>query len=351
VNIGGQVDTLLGTVPGKVLKKFLDDQAPNWAVLIAWNALFAMFPIIIFVASVLGAALNIIGITSTKVTGTLVSAIPDPQIRMQLDKSLAGVQHNAGLLFIIGLLGMLWGGSALFGAMEQAFAVIYHTKPRDFLWQKLLSFAMVFAFMALIAVSIGSAGILPALQTLPFVGQFLKHGPAADILQVIIGIASGFVLFSLLYFVIPNRKQHYFKIWPGALVAGIIFEIITLLFPLYLAINKGTAAYGTFGLFLILLTFFFFFGLITMIGVEVNSVLYPVPVEQPAREPIASAPKTASEAERRRATPQVSGPHAQARETSNGATRKGLHARTAFGLAVVASVIGVLVGRRTASPD
>jgi membrane protein len=338
MDIGAQVNTVMGTMPGKALKKFLDDQAPNWAVLIAWNALFAMFPIIIFVASVLGAVLNIVGITSTKVSSMLVGAIPDPQIRLQLDRSLAGVQHNAGLLFIIGLLGMLWGGSALFGAMEQAFAVIYHTRPRDFLWQKLLSFAMVFAFMALIAVAIGSAGILPALQTLPFVGQFLKHGAAAGVLQVIIGIASGFVLFSLLYFVIPNRKQHFFKVWPGALVAGIIFEIITLLFPLYLAINKGTAAYGTFGLFLILLTFFFFFGLITMVGVEFNSVLYPVPIEQPAREPITAAPKTAGQAS----------PAVQNGAAANGASRKGIRPRTALGLAVVASVIGAVVGRRTA---
>ena len=90
---------------------------------------------------------------------------------------------------------------------------------------------------------------------------------------------------------IPNRKQQFRKVVPGALVAGILFEGVTLLLPLYLELNKGINQYGkTFGLFFVLMTFFFFIGLITMVGVEVNSVIYPVPVELPGKDSSTPSP-------------------------------------------------------------
>jgi hypothetical protein len=85
------------------------------------------------------------------------------------------------------------------------------------------------------------------------------------------------------------------------------------------------------------MTFFFFLGLIMMIGVELNSVLYPVPIDLPGKDSYAVAPPE-------------SGPGGERRHmASNGQTpngRRGIPARAALGLAVVASVVGVLLGRR-----
>lgn len=337
---------LLKSVPGRVLQKFLEDQAPNWAVLIAWNGLFAMFPIVVFAAGILGLALSIFGIPSKLIYTDVFSAIPDPAAQSEILKALTGVKSQTGLLFVVGLIGTLWGGSALFGAMEQAFAVIYHTRPRDFVRQKLLGFAMVILFTLLAGVAVTSSSLLPALKQIPNLPEFLMSGIAAFMLQVLLGLISGLILFGAIYFVIPNRPQRWHKVLPGTIVASVLFELVSLVFPLYLSINSGVNAYGkTFGLFFILLTFFFFLGLITMVGVEVNSVVYPVELDQPARgQTMTGAPKTAREAARRGGAPQEGVPAAGL----NG-HRRGVRARTALGLAVVASVVGVLLGRRSAS--
>jgi membrane protein len=329
------------SVPGRVIRKFLEDQAPNWAALIAWNALFAMFPIVIFAASLLGLVLRLFGQANDRIYSTIFTAIPgDP--RPLLD-AVTTVKSQSGVLFIVGLVGLLWGGSALFGSIEQAFAVIYHTKPRDFLRQRLIAFGMVFLFTILVGVAVATSALLPALKHIPNIPEFLYSGVAAFILQVAVGITAGFLLFGSMYYVIPNRKQQFRKVLPGALVAGLLFELITLLFPLYLSINNGINQYGkTFGLFFLLMTFFFFLGLITMIGVEVNSVVYPVPIELPGKDSHAvAAPESGPEGERRR---MASNGH-----TPNG--RHGIPARAALGLAVVASVVGVLLGRRSANSD
>src|SRR6267142_2059155 len=139
--MSGRIDAMGGlmeSVPGRVIRKFLEDQAPNWAALIAWNALFAMFPIVIFAASLLGIVLGLFGQARDTVYSTIFTAFPgNPQ---PLLDAVSTVKSQSGVLFIVGLVGLLWGGSALFGAVEQAFAVIYHTKPRDFIRQKLIAF-------------------------------------------------------------------------------------------------------------------------------------------------------------------------------------------------------------------
>jgi membrane protein len=335
---------LMESVPGRVIRKFLEDQAPNWAALIAWNTLFAMFPIVLFAASLLGYALRLFGQANVVVYTTIFSAIPgDVHQQQELVKAVSGVKSQSGILLIVGLVGLLWGGSALFGAMEQAFAVIYHTKPRAFVRQKLIAFGMVFLFTLLLGVAVATSSILPALKHIPNIPEFLYSGVAAFILQVIVGTTAGLLLFGSIYYVIPNRKQQFRKVIPGALVAGVLFELVTLVFPLYISLNKGINQYGaTFGLFFLLMTFFFFIGLITMIGVEVNSVIYPVPIALPGKDSHAvAAPESGPEGEHRGVAMNGHAP--------NG--RRGIPARAALGMAVVASVVGVLLGRRSASGD
>jgi membrane protein len=337
---------LMESVPGRVIKKFLEDQAPNWAALIAWNALFALFPIVIFAASLLGFALRMFGEANDAVYKTIFSIVPG-ETQTELLKAVAGVKSQSGLLFIVGLVGLLWGGSALFGAMEQAFARIYHTKPRDFIRQKLVSFAMVVLFTVLAGIAVATSAILPALKQVPHIPAFLYSDGAGIILQMIVGIVTGVVLFATIYYVIPNRQQDFRKVLPGALVAGVLFELITLVFPLYIALNKGLNQYGaTFGLLFVLMTFLFFLGLVTMIGVEVNSVLHPEEIERPRRNKVSAASKTFDK-------PPVQ-TESQAEPVSNGAkrpVRRGLKGRTALLMAFGASIVGVLLGRRSAGSD
>lgn len=344
------MDRLLKSLPGRVAVKFLEDQAPNWAALIAWNALFAMFPIVLFAASLLGFALQIFGASaSAQVYDIIFRAVPgDAKQQSELIHAVTGVKSASGLFFVIGLLGTLWGGSALFGAMEQAFAVIYHTKPRDFIRQKLISFGMVLLFTVLVGIAVIGSTAVAALKKLPEIPGVPKvvYSGFGDILPVIVGVLAGFLLFLTIYYVIPNRKQDLRRVLPGALVSGILFELITLLFPLYINLNRGINQYGaTFALLFVLMTFFFFIGLITMVGVEVNSVMYPVGVRRPARgEALTDAPKTFGDA-RPRGAQQIEG----AANGERGPVRKGIKARTAVLVAVGASIVGVLLGRRSAS--
>jgi YihY family inner membrane protein len=341
---------LMNSVPGRVLRKFLEDQAPNWAALIAWNTLFAMFPIVLFTASILGFVLKFSGEANSRVYTIIFSAIPAGSTQQEdLLKAVSGVKSQSGLFFVVGLVTLLWGGSALFGVMEQAFAVIYHTKPRDFIQQKLISFGMVLLFSVLVGVAVATSALLPALKHIPDIPSVLYSGGADVILQALLGIVAGFLLFLTIFYVIPNRKQELRKVLPGAILSAVLFELVTLVFPLYLTLNKGINQYGaTFALLFVLMTFFLLLGFITMVGVELNSVIYPVEIEQPlVGETLTSAPKTAADGRGKR-VPAATEPSANG---GVGPIKSGIRARTAVLMAVGASLVGAIVGRRSAGTD
>jgi len=335
-----------------VAVKFGEDQAINWATLLAWNGLLSMFPILLVVASVLGLVLGLAHFDAQGLNRDIASAFPDDNLQAQVREALAGFRRQSGVFAVVGFAGLMFGGSALFGSMEQGFAIIYHTKPRSFVKQKLLGFGMIIVFSVLAGVAVGTSSLLPALKNIPGVPAALTTGPVALILQAILGVATGFLLFAVTYYVVPNRRQEWSKVWPGAALAGVLFEAVVLVFPFYLTINKGISSYGkTFALFFMLMTFFYFLGIVIMVGIEFNSVLYPPPVEEPgqALAPAQSSPKGeaqvvgSADGEYSRKV----GDNAEAGESgSKWVERRPPRVRALLGVGAVAWVAGVFVGQR-----
>src|SRR6266536_5149284 len=257
------------TLPGRVVRKFIADNGPSQAILIAWNTLFSIFPIVLAMATVLGLLLASAGVKADAIYQAVLAIVPDEQ--------------GSGLFLVIAVVGFVWSGSSLFGAMEQSFNLIVQTRSRPFVRQKLTGVLMMVLFTVLAGVAIGTSAVLPLLKQLPVVPPAWTQSATLYVIQPVIGVLSGVLLFGTLYYVVPNRRQRLREVLPGALLAGIAFYLLTLLFPLYLSFNKGLNAYGaSFAFLFIVMTFFYFLGLITMLGAELNAVLYPVPTEQAA---------------------------------------------------------------------
>jgi YihY family inner membrane protein len=260
-------DRLLASFPARAVKRYLEAQGPNWATLIAWNGLFALFPIVLVIATVIGVVLHSPGIASG-VEQQVNHAFPGGHV----NEALQAFHDKAGIFGVVGFAGLLWSGSSLFSAIEQALSALYPCKPRDFLPQKLMGFGMILLFTVLAVPLVLSSSLLPALESLPVVPRLLTTGPVAVVLQVAAGALDGSVLFLAIYYVVPHRRQRFRHVLPGAVTAGVLLEGLTLLFPLYFKLAGGFATYGqTFALFFLLLTYFFFLGQITMIGGAVNA--------------------------------------------------------------------------------
>src|SRR5579884_2988561 len=217
--------------PVRVIKRYSAASGSTWAVDIAWNALFAFFPIILAITTVLSLISFASGFGTT-LTNDISSAVPG-QAGSQIIDALKAYHSAAGPLAVVSFIGLLWSGSSLFSAMDQGLDALYPTKQRGFVRQKLMALVMIAVFTVLIIPAALSATLLSTLTSLPGVPDFLRSGAIALLIQIGFGIVDGFLLFTAIYLIVPNREHRFKEILPGAITAAVLFEAFTLLFPLY----------------------------------------------------------------------------------------------------------------------
>lgn len=265
-----------------MLRRYGEDGGGNWAAAIALNALLSMLPImllILFVASLVTRDPQNRDAVLERLARVLPPSQPGDsnssfeQVRSALD----AVRSSTGLLGGFTVVSLLWAGSALFGSIEAALARIYRFKQRDFLPQKLMSVAMIFAYALLTLIGIGASSALAVLTPIAQnagAGEILS-GPVRYLVQVAIGVGVGFALFGLIFVVVPRPRRTIRQALPGSLIGAIGFELLTLAWPLYFRLaGRGTTRYGQeFGLLLVLVTYVVFLAQILVVGAVVNAVV------------------------------------------------------------------------------
>jgi membrane protein len=264
-----------GAFPVRVSRTFVADDGANQATLIAWNALVAVFPIALGLAAIGGALLSGTGVGAARIYQVVLAVLPpDASSQGEVRRAIAGLSHVKGLFAVIAVVGFYWTASGLFGAMEHAFCAVFRTRARHFVHQKLMALAMMGLFTVLVLVGVGTSSLRPAVNQLAGGAIPPVPGEVGYVVQAVIGIAAGFVLFFAIYYVVPNCRHTAGQVWVGALFAGAAFEALTLLFPVYIHLDRGINQYGrTLALLFILLAFFYILGLITILGAEINAVL------------------------------------------------------------------------------
>src|SRR5579883_2059084 len=236
---------------GEFWLKFLNDWTLNFASGLSYNLLMALFPVVIALGAVVGfISGNLSPQHQQDLVNRLGAVFPAVLGPADLKPALVILNKDAGLLGIFAIVLALYSGSRLFVAMENYFAVIYHTPTRPYLRQNLMALVMLLIFILLIplmlfASSIGLSGFL-------------------------VGFIASLLLFQAMYMVVPNQHISLRNSWRGTLVASVALQVYVALFPLYIRSFLGSYT-GNTGFAIILLLFFYYFALIILIGAEVNA--------------------------------------------------------------------------------
>jgi membrane protein len=182
--------------------------------------------------------------------------------------------HITGPLALISVAGLVWGGSNLFSSMENVFSIFFRTKGRDFLPQKLMAVGMVVILAILLPLSLAASSLVTASSS---TFQSALPQPLSIVLSIVGPLTSLFVLwmlFLIIYMVVPNTKVPFRDAWRGAVGAALLFALFNLLFPLYFQLFlHGNSRYGAVAAsLLVLVAWLWFFALITVIGAQINAV-------------------------------------------------------------------------------
>jgi membrane protein len=267
VNLKGLIERLKASLPGRLATAYGESKAANYAAALAFNAFLTMFPLILGLLSIIGLLIHNPDL-ETKLQGAVISIFPS-DAQGQLSQAFKGIKDHVTLLGIVSILGLLWSGTGLFAAMEFALSQVFGTGQRNLFRQRLMGLVMMVIFMTAVLLAAGANGIAGSgLPLAPFSGFVL-----GSLIMV--------ALLVMIYRYVPNRSFPFSQVWQGALLAGVLIEVLSLAFPIYGRIAHGFNTYGQqFALFFLLATWLFFLCQLLLLGAVFNRLRMGAPEEE-----------------------------------------------------------------------
>lgn len=234
-------------------------QLPFLAAAIAYYAFLSVIPLLI------------VGITvATTVAGQalateLIASLDEfltPEAAELVEETIVDGAGRGGMT-AVGLLVLLWGSLRVFRGLDIAFSQIYGVVEPKPLPEQLRDGLLVFGG---IGVAIGATAGLSAvlsLVDLPFAG-------IAGTVGLLVVLA---VIFLPMYYVFPGRNVGIREAVPGAIFASVGWTALGAVFGIYAANAGSFQLYGVLAGVLLLLVWFYFGGLIILLGAAINVVL------------------------------------------------------------------------------
>ncbi len=243
-------------LPVRVLVAYGESQASKYALALAFSCMLAMFPLVLGVLSLVGFAIRDPA-TEARAQTLIINLFPGAAQPQLLD-ALRGVKRSAGWMGMLSIAGLLWSAGSIFSTMEFAFTQIFGSRQRDMVRQKVMGLVMMVLLVVAVGVTV-AANAVAAVFPLAWVSGF------------VVGSAVMVGLLVMLYRFVPNRTFEVRDVVPGAMLAGILIEVFSLGFPLYVRLAGGFNTYGAqFGLFFLLAAWLYVVSELILLGAVYN---------------------------------------------------------------------------------
>jgi len=263
--------------PWAVVQKFGNDEAGGKAALMAYYGLFALFPLLLLLATVLGFALS----DNPALREQLIdSALGNfPVIGEQLRSTVHPLEGNTTAL-VIGIVGTVYGslgiGFASQNAMNTVWNIPYVRWPS--IWQR---YARTFGVIGLLGLAVLSSTALATFATA------VARGVGVTVLSVAGSVLVNLGLFLLAFMVLTAEPLRPREVAVGAILATVFWEALQLIGTWYMTRGLRTASptYGFFAVVITLLSWLYLGSQLTLWAAEINVVLrhhlWPRSVTQP----------------------------------------------------------------------
>lgn len=250
------------------------NSAGDLAASIAYHALIAMVPIFFLLVGVGGLFLRNNEVMSAA-TRTIQRVFPPGSGSTEAFQAALEARQNSGLLSLVSFIGFAWVGTGLISSMARGMNRVYGVRNASFIVEKQRAFIVIMLFLLFFIVSV-LASVLPTvllLLDLPeVIDQFFLTSRFNQILAYVVALAATVMLFLTIYRIVPNARQRLPDVWPGTLIASVLFLLLTQAFPFYIDLVGGVNRYGQLlGLITLIVAALFFLAHIILFGAYVNA--------------------------------------------------------------------------------
>jgi membrane protein len=243
--------------------RFSRDGCAFLAQAIAFNAIFAIFPLTILTIAALGYIYGSADGQSHVIS--LIGSVA-PELQSVLTENMHHVVQFRGISGVLASIALVWSGKNLFQGIAYALnRVLDVPVGRPLLVDILVALVML-----------PMLGVLLTLATaVPLVISFVAaYGPlkTSALASQIAGYGTGLILIFVvtmgLYTYLPNRRLGLRFGIPGALFVTLAWEIAQIAFALYSTHVNFRHVYGALGAFAALLIWFYYMATIFLFGAE-----------------------------------------------------------------------------------
>ena len=261
----------------RTVKGFRDDSVTDIAAALTYYAILSLFPGLLALVSIVG----LFG-DPQATTDTLTEIVQDLGPSTAADtfqepiESLTSNREAAGVLFVAGLAGALYGASGYIGAFMRASNTIYGVEEGRPFWKlRPLQVGVTLGMVLLLVLVIG--GLVLSGPLAESVGDAVGLGDTAVTIYslakwpVLIGMV--LVMLAVLYYVAPNVRLPGFRwVTPGSVLAVVVWLLASAAFAFYVA-NFGSydKTYGTLGGVISFLVWLWITNIAVLLGVELNA--------------------------------------------------------------------------------
>jgi len=232
---------------------------------VAYYAMLSIFPLLLGLIAIFGFFLPSINLQDEllKFVGQNI-----PGATNILKQNIAEIIKLRGVMSVLSIILLFWSASTMFSSISLAINRAWDIRVyRSFFIRKASELGMAISLGILFLLSLGAStmiGVLHGALNLP-ASDFLIVNLSSRLVAFLLMLA----VFLLLYKFIPNTKTYWRYVWPGALLAAILFEIARTLFIFYLE-NFGNyeLIYGSITSIIALLVWIYYSALILILGAE-----------------------------------------------------------------------------------
>jgi membrane protein len=245
-----------------------DHDVAQRAAGVAYYAILSIFPLLLGLIAIFGFFLP-----SGNLQDELLKFVGNnfPGATDILKQNIANIVRLRGPVGILSFIFLLWGAGAMFSALSLAINRTWDINlHRSFFIRKASELIMALSMGILFLFSLGASAVISILRE-------VIHLPAASSLVAgagsrLIAFLLILVVFLLLYKLIPNTRTYWRNVWPGALLAAVLFEIARTLFVLYLEnFANYQLIYGSITSIIALLVWIYYSAYIIILGAEFTS--------------------------------------------------------------------------------
>lgn len=265
----------------------------------AYSALLSIFPVIATAATVL--VQTHAEFVQRNILSFLSNVLPPGTDEVVLQQFHYRGRRPVALLIVAVILSF-WASSSVIKSLIDGFNAAYRV-PRN---RSMLAHAGVGMMLALLSVLpllgatsmilFGGAvesGVLKLMRLDPDLHPFVGvWGFFWRVVRYAVAFAATSTLTAILYYFGPYRKQSWDRVWPGALLATVLWLLATLGFAWYVRhITNYNVLYGSVGTSIALLIWMYLLAAIALFGCEFNAesermsiaVLHPAAKQPPVK--------------------------------------------------------------------